>query len=350
MNFDFNILWLDDDPIDLLPIIRDHYPDLCIQKVDYMDQCSAIIDEKADKLQAVILDANGKSLEHPELPAAIRGFMTLVHKVIEKKIPLYIFSGQFDRDKNYVTLEALEGLGLKENEQIFYKSDSAIPLIEKVKADIDNLYKYYIGHEYLLDFFTKGWLSTNLKEEYLDPIMKSYKENDLDSAHGNHMRNIVEQILLKVNETYGVCPKMNPGDPGWAKMIANAIKESYIDYTKLIAGPLFYMIEIMNGRSHVALDQEERQLYFQSDFSAFFVVTHWFYKVMTSYDLRMQKASYRPDPVPTIKVATYKEQDIRYCDIKKIRVPDYLQHADVIKVACIIPDKNHKGEWFLKCR
>ena len=126
MSFKYNILWLDDQPIKALDEIREANPDIYFDKVDYMDLCKKRLESNPEKYHAVVLDANGISSDAPEKDPSKSGFLTLVHAVIDIHIPLYIYSGQLvratDGDTADMVLEALHELGLRENENIFFKS------------------------------------------------------------------------------------------------------------------------------------------------------------------------------------------------------------------------------------
>ena len=66
MNYKYNILWLDDEPIKALEQIREANPFIYFDKVDYVDICEMILDSQPEKYHAVILDANGISSDSPE--------------------------------------------------------------------------------------------------------------------------------------------------------------------------------------------------------------------------------------------------------------------------------------------
>lgn len=284
MSFNYNILWLDDQPIKALDEIREANPDIYFDKVDYMDVCKQRLESNPEKYHAVILDANGISSDAPEKDPSKSGFLTLVHAVIDIHIPLYIYSGQLvratDGDTADMVLEALHELGLRENENIFFKSGGPYDLIDKIIKDFDNKYQFYVGHEHFLSFFSKGWIEQKYKTEFLDPIMEYYYLRDYDSAHGNQMRNLTERMLDRVNKEFNL-DSSKENDNNRFKNIVNAIKYKNLDYSQSISGPLFHMIDITNARSHNAMSEEERDLYFESDFSTFFIVANWFYKIMT---------------------------------------------------------------------
>ncbi len=97
MNFRYNILWLDDEPIKALEMIRQQNQNVNFQQVNYVDVCENILVSEAEKYHAVILDANGVKSDSPDKDANKSGFLGLVDLVREKRIPLYIYSGQLLR-------------------------------------------------------------------------------------------------------------------------------------------------------------------------------------------------------------------------------------------------------------
>lgn len=378
MNYKYHVLWLDDEPIKVLGEIREAYPHIYIDKVDYVDVCEMILEKQPEKYHAIILDANGVHSDTPEKGANKRGFLRLVNTVIENRLPLYIYSGQLlravDGDTEDVILEELYRLGLREKENIFFKSGGPYELIEKIVKDLESMHQYYIGNEYMLDFFTRGWIGKKYKTEFLDPIMKYYYEKDYDSAHGNQMRNITEQILIKVQEKFKVT-KTKEGDQNFFSDVATGIKINKLDFSQTIIGPLRHMIELANARSHQAMNEEERKLYFDSDYSTFFIVTNWFNKLMTrledsqnaTYDKDEQKRPanspvqekladnvVQPQTHPSdrtgVVVSPYEEDGRAYCDIK-VEIPSKWKHCKKLLITGIRPNTNPKisAKWFPYC-
>ena len=237
MKFKYNILWLDDQPIKALETIKEANPGICFDKVDYVDVCEMKLETQPQKYHAVILDANGISSDTPEKDASKSGFLKLVHKVIDI-IPLYIYSGQLlratDGDSADIVLEELHRLGMKEKENIFFKSGGPYVLIEKIIADLESKYQFYVGHEHFLSFFSKGWIKQEYKTEFLDPIMEIYYRKDYNSTHGNQMRNLTEQMLVRVNEEFGLDTTTKANDPNRYKNIIRAIKVKKLDFSLVV--------------------------------------------------------------------------------------------------------------------
>lgn len=376
MNYKYNILWLDDEPIKALEQIREVNPSIYFDKVNYVDVCEMILESQPEKYHAVILDANGVSSDSPEKDANKSGFLRLVNRVIEKQIPLYIYSGQLlrasDGDSADIVLEELYRLGLKEN--IFYKSGGPYDLIDKIVKDLDNKYLYYEGHKHFLAFFTNGWIPNEYKSEFFDPIMEYYYRKDYNSAHGNHMRNITEQMLDRINKEFKLETNLKENDSGRFAIIAKAIKIKKLDYSQSISGPLLHMIDVTNAKSHNAMPEDERKLYFDSDFSTFFIVANWFYKIMdiveSSLDVTddentesenntpaiIQNIEKRPkvktheDERTGVIVSTYKENGRSYCDLK-VEIPRKFKDYDEIMITGVKPNSDpKKGIWFPFCQ
>lgn len=378
MSYKYNILWLDDKPIKALDEIREANPDVYFEKVDYVDVCKQRLESNPEKYHAVILDANGISSDAPEKDASKKGFMSLVKTVVKKcHLLLYIYSGQLQRatdgaEGDTAILETLdEEYGLREKENIFFKSGGPYDLINKIKKDFDSNYHFYVGHEYLLSFFSKGWIEQKYKTEFLDPLMKIYYQKDYDSAHGNQMRNMTEQMLLKVNKEWTLDTVTKEDDTNRYKKIADAIKRRKLDCSSLVIGPLLHMIEITNGRSHEAMIEDDRKLYFESDFSTFFIVANWFNRLMSlnenaqdvdytvheTDDKQTQigqtntKPQTHEDNRSGVVVSTYKEKGHTYCDLK-VEIPMRYEQYDKVKITGIIPNTNphFKGDWFPYCQ
>ena len=378
MNYKYNILWLDDEPIKALEQIREVNPSIYFDKVDYVDICEMILDSQPEKYHAVILDANGVSSDSPEKDANKSGFLRLVHSVIDNHLPLYIYSGQLlratDGDSADIVLEELYRLGLKDN--IFYKSGGPYDLIDKVVKDLDDKYQYYGAYKHFLSFFSNGWIPNEYKTQFLDPIMEYYYRKDYNSAHGNQMRNITEQILHRVNIEFQLDTTSKEGDKNRFANIAKAIKAKKLDFSSSISGPLLHMIDVTNAQSHNAMSEDELKLYFESDFSTFFIVANWFYKIMTqlenaqhvevsssdsSEDLensnkpskcleKKQKPNTHENTRSGVLVSTYKENGRTYCDLK-VEIPWKWKDYSQLLITTIIPSNDpKKGVWYPYCQ
>lgn len=279
----YNILWLDDEPIKALEIIREKHPEMNFEKIDYVDECENRLFCQSEKYHAVILDANGVSSDTPEKGANKSDFLSLVRHVISCKIPLYIYSGQLlrasDGDIADVVLKELHNWGLRDGENIFQKSSGPYEMIRKIESDLKNNYYYYQGHEYILDFFSKGWIGRKYKPQF-DDILEYYKEHKTDKPHGNQMRQSVVKMLECIKLALGFDDE-KPSD------IINTLSNDYREYANMVIGALKHMIALSNAQSHDAIDEENRELFFISDFSTFFLITKWFYNLM----LQLEKES-----------------------------------------------------------
>lgn len=385
MNFKYNILWLDDEPIKALELIRQQNPCVNFEQVNYVDVCENILKSEPERYHAVILDANGVKSDSPDKDANKRGFLGLVDLVRGKRLLLYIFSGQLVRASDGdtaadVILEHLKSKGLKEGNTIFNKSDGPYNMINQIISDLNSKNQYYVGYEYLLDFFSKGWIENKYKTEFLDNLMEFFHNEDYDSAHGNHMRNITEQILKKVNKEFNLVANLKEGDPSYYTNIANAIKNKKLDESEAISGPLLHMIKLSNARSHSALSEDVRKLYFHSDYATFFIVTDWFNRLMSRVEqartlptdkedvidaqkLQESKGAQLTTRQPQIQrpkthertrtgvvVPTYKEGDRTFCDLK-VEIPPKWKNYSKLYITGVHPniDPSKKAVWYPYC-
>lgn len=253
-------------------------------------------------------------------------------------------------------------------------------MIDKIVKDLDNKYLYYGQYKHFLSFFTNGWIPKEYKQEFLDPIMEYYYRKDYNSAHGNQMRNITEKILDRINTEFKLDTTSKEGDKNRFVNIAKAIKAKKLDFSSSISGPLLHMIDISNARSHIAMSEEERKLYFESDFSTFFIVANWFYKIMSKLECTQQFDEPNPEiddtdiegPAPINKpselskekqkpkthedsrsgvlVSTYKEKGRTYCDLK-VEIPWKWKDCSQLMITGIIPSNDpKKGFWYPYCQ
>lgn len=382
MNYQYNVLWLDDEPIKALEQIREENQSINFDKERFVDECQRKLETHPEKYHAVILDANGISSDNPDKDANKSGFLRLVNIVMDNHIPLYIYSGQLlrasDGDSADIVLEELYRLGLKDH--IFYKSGGPYDLIDKIIKDLDSNYHFYGEYKHFLSFFTNGWIPKEYKEQFFDPLMKYHYSKNCKDAHGNHMRNIIEKILVKVNEEFQLDTITKENDKNRYANIAKAIKAKKLDYSSAISGPLFHMIDITNAESHNAMSEDERKLYFESDFSTFFIVANWFYKIMTNLkdvehiektspdsantntevpesinkcpelSEKKQKPKTHGDSRSGVIVSTYKENGRTYCDLK-VEIPLKWKDCSQLMITTIIPSNDpKKAVWYPYCQ
>ena len=169
---------------------------------------------------------------------------------------------------------------MRDGENIFQKSSGPYEMIDKNKSDLEDKYYYYQGHEYILDFFSRGWIEKKYKSQF-DDILEYYKDQNIDKPHGNQMRQSVVKMLERIKSTLGLDDE-KPSD------IINRLSCDYGEYANMVIGALKHMIALSNAQSHDAIDEETRELFFKSDFSTFFLITKWFYNLM----LQLEKKGY----------------------------------------------------------
>ena len=93
--------------------------------------------------------------------------------------------------------------------------------------------------------------------------MKYYNDHNIDFAYGNQMRILVEQMLEKINSILPCTEKKEDR----ASKIIDGLKSQYKRYVIAMIGALKHMDEMPNELSHNTLDEEERELHFNSDYS-----------------------------------------------------------------------------------
>lgn len=385
----FNIIWLDDEIEEYQEYqgyedpSKEDSPKLNFTFIKYKDSFLEKFSASPHKYHAAILDANGLDRKSPADKANKNGFSDLIDLVAEKDVLLYVFSGELERqeyngeDQDYLN-SIKKRIGGEEH--FHKKSATAERLLNKIIDDLDSKYHYYLGHEHLLDFFSKGWIQSKFKSEFLDNLMEYYYNKDYDSAHGNHMRNMTEQLLLRVNEEFELVTNLRKEDPSYYSNIAKAIKLKKLDESETISGPLLHMIELSNARSHSALPEDVRKLYFDSDYATFFIVTDWFNRLMSRVEqartlptdkedvidaqkLQESKGAQLTTRQPQIQrpkthertrtgvvVPTYKEGNRTFCDLK-VEIPPKWKNYSELYITGVSPntDPSKKAVWFPYC-
>lgn len=149
----YSILWLDDEPISDLPLIKEEHPNFMFQQVTFMDVCERLLEEHSTDYHAVILDANGLRSGEVDKSPNKQGFIKLVKLTKGKGLPVYIFSGQIVRgaEESDITLEFLKEEGFHENLNIFYKSGGSDPLMKQIHKDLDQGYYIFYRYPKILD-------------------------------------------------------------------------------------------------------------------------------------------------------------------------------------------------------
>ena len=140
----YNILWLDDETIEAIPIIEKGYP-VHITKVTYIDECAKLLLDSPEAFHAVILDANGLSSNAPDSKPSKVGLQNLIKVAREDGIPTYIFSGKIERgadssDEVQMIWEFFKNNGFEEYINIFYKSEGPGKLFNTIRDDLKKGY------------------------------------------------------------------------------------------------------------------------------------------------------------------------------------------------------------------
>lgn len=376
----YSILWLDDvSKEEEIKEAEEKFP-VSIKYIPFIDLCAKELEEHPERYDAVIFDANNQNSSSPGSPqtADTMGFLPLVEETLKKGIEVYVFSGELNFKDGDPALEMLSRWKLIKKDKVFENNGSVDELFEKIIHDLKSKNNLYVGFDYLLEIFRKKWIEKKYKTEFLDPLMEKYHQKDYDSAHGNEMRNITEQMLLRVNKEWALDTTKKEDDEGRYKKIVEQIKQKKLDDSSFVIGPLFHMIEITNGRSHKAMPEDDRKLYFESDYSTFFIVANWFYNLMSYEDVQdvdsdvsndedkkipnkhTQPQSQKSNPKPKaqthedcrsgIVVSTYKENGHTYCDLK-VEIPRCWSQCEKVKITGIKPNSYPKGgDWYPYCQ
>lgn len=378
-------LWIDDELLkdssinEIYEIAREKYADkFDIDVVQNVTDFEAKI--KTERYDAVIMDVNITEDFCDENPGPmICKISELCSEQIRNfNLRLYAFSGALNLNskpkKELVELEGRLKTSFKRNPHTgknFWDKSVGVEIFDDILKDYNE--RIYAGYDYILDFFSKGWLEKDIKTQFMDPIMRCYAHKDYDSAHGNNMRNVVQPMLERIVAEYekepsnrGKLTKKGKDDYGRAAQIA--INIAQLDpSSKHMAGPLLHMVNAANAQSHGATDTEERLLFFESDFNTFLLVCKWFFKKMCSFlpaqiDVNAENKPQRQEPILPNKSASklpnkeYTSIPVRvYTDNSNkmkleidVELPHYLinKKPEIVHVISIKPDNNNPKIWF----
>lgn len=286
----YKVLWNDDecDKFASRPELQE-YPELVIEFEKYQDICLEKLKDNANQFDAVILDANGISSKHPErMPNKGEFFHTLVDKACEnKRLRTFVFSGQLHFDSSDPNESGinnyLQEKGFVKGKNLFTKTMFE-EMLEQLRDDLNDYNawrKYYDGNEFLLELIQGGLIHKSDREEFLDPIMKVYSVRDVVTGVGNNMRHILQGLLDELNKKFNLCDRTEFEDGNFGSIIHVLSKRKDLN-PSLIIGPMWAIHNISNARSHVSLDSQEREMYFDASFSSFLLVTKWFNKVLSN--------------------------------------------------------------------
>lgn len=373
-------LWIDDELLsnssinEIYEIAREKYAD----KLD-IDAVQNLIDFEAKirtkRYDAVIMDVNITEDFNDENPSPM---ICKIAKLCSEQIHnynlrLYAFSGALNLNskskKELSELEEQLGTYFKKNPHTgksFWDKSVGTDIFDDILADYNE--RLYAGYDYILDFFSNGWLDKKIKSQYMDPIMKYYTQKDYNSAHGNNMRNIVVPMLERIVAEYeknpiyvGVLTKKGLDDPGRPSDIINKLPNLDIS-SEFMTGPLLHMIKATNKQSHGPTDDEERLLFFESDFSTFFLVCKWFYKKMRLFypqqNFYTSQQSEKTLPVnppsdsrgkenKSIPVRVYTDNSNKMKLEIDVELPPFLRKdkPEFVHVIRIVPNKNNPKVW-----
>lgn len=290
------VLWLDDDFASVtlnddegVQLRKKNFQDTAEDAFEYNIDYDPALDlkefvqklEEENHYDAVILDILGLNPEDSTDE-------TIMYKAVEyikgyHGLLCYVFSNNIESHKGFLETH-LSG-------KYFEKRHSS-DLFNKVKEDIDSNSSYFMGREYILESVQKGWIDRTIKNSFLDKLMKTYINHEIDTPHGNDMRNVVVPMLERIVKEFekdpaniGMLTKRGKDDTGRPSDIAMNLAQKDPD-SKHMEGSLLHLIKASNSESHGAIDDEDRSLFFESDFNTFFLVCKWFYKKMCSFSVQ----------------------------------------------------------------
>lgn len=374
------ILWIDDELCentaiyDIYLASEKYAEKLDINIVQTVEDFKCKIKEK--RYNAVIMDVNiiTDSFDSNPCPLIFTINELCSDQIDNYNLQLYAFTGALNIcSKSEKEIKDIS-IQLKQNfrknphtGRYFWDKEVGTDIFEDILNDYNE--RDYAGFDYILDFFANGWIDKKIKSQYLDPIMKYYSQKDYNSAHGNNMRNIVVPMLERFVTEYeknplyvGKLTKRGLHDSGRPSDIINNLPNIDTSF-EFITGPLLHMIKATNKQSHGPTDDEERQLFFESDFSTFFLVCKWFYKKMRLFypqqNCYTSQQSEKTLPVNTtsdfrgkennsIPVRVYKNENNRYKLDIDVELPSFLrkENPSFVHVRSVIPDKNNPRIWF----
>ena len=142
-----------------------------------------------------------------------------------------------------------------------------------------------------------------------------------------------------------------------ASKIIEGLKSQYKRYVIAMIGALKHMDEMPNELSHNTLAAEERELHFNSDYSTFFLVAHWFYNLMLQFEkegvLPSKKTSPSNSPRPEsnydgLYEYPFEENGIKYVKLK-VKVSygnkELIRKEGAVLVTGIRIDWNNPQKW-----
>lgn len=264
-NLKYNVLWLDDVSIEELDCygIRDDFPQLSIEKVTYTDECMEHL-EYPSKYSAVILDAQGKSRSHLTDEASLKGFLTLVDKAQQKKMPVYVYSGEIHNDEGSFNIveDELKKRGIYKNDMYIQKPE-IYTLFEKIVSDLED--KYYLLQqepEILENIF-----KYNIDKDCVMQIMRWREDHSLPFPEYKTIRSmIVDNIQNKELKGFlGIA-----GDLDYKKCTS-------LLFSKLEAAVIMHFKEIVNSDLHSDQDNGETDDYYNAIIAdSFIYLMKWY--------------------------------------------------------------------------
>ena len=212
----YNILWFDDDfePINLEEVFEENtIRDAFREDVSYASEYGLNVEgvwnlqdfkdkiKDFGKYQAVIFDLRGLDHENKFNDS----IMPKANKMVESlpNVEIFIYSANLN-DRYFGSY--VENL----RDHAFNKGCGVEPLLQKIREVLDNNLHYYKNHKECLALFNEGILSQE-NRPHMDELLRKYETNNSLYSPYNSMRQILEDMLNKLQE-YGIIRIADNGD------------------------------------------------------------------------------------------------------------------------------------------
>ncbi len=257
----YQIIWADDE-IDAL-LDETSRALLSIQHIDVV-KCNnaAMLEEKLKnvnhRIDAVIVDANFTARDFtPSDETIVSGLRkAMLLREGYKHIPFYLYTQRV----NLADLVDEEELGyLKDNDAIFFKTNGLLPLLDRIKKDVDkiNSAEFQIDNQFKKELFCCKTFDKHCNGDsynIIRSLLIKNQENDLQNSekHLNEFRTLLENMNT-VAANFGIVPeKLSLNE--FSKFLCRHKDLKFIVnddiLPKALYEILFYVIRLVQDGSH----------------------------------------------------------------------------------------------------
>lgn len=206
-NTRYKILWFDDDfePISLEEgfsenINRETFQDDVSRADDFNLKVEGVWDlqdfkeriKDSGKYQAVVFDLRGLDRDNKFNDYVMPEAKEFVDNL--PNIEVFVYSANTNHPKFDITLKKI-----KEKGHVFKKALGPDSLYEKIRDVLDGNLHYYKNHSECLSLFNEGILNS-ANRSHMDELLKKFKEQDSLYSPYNSMRQILEDMLQKLQD------------------------------------------------------------------------------------------------------------------------------------------------------